>query len=82
MSTLRECRKLNLPTFNGEGDPRVVGEWLECINHYLDTLGIKDCGQRVSLSIFQLTREAHHWWKVDGHSIGNTWEEFEEAFQH
>lgn len=80
-AVLIEFRRLNPPTFNGEYDPLLAEEWLEYINQYLDTLGIEDGGLRVFLAVFQLTYDARHWWKLVGHSVGDTWEEFEKAFQ-
>lgn len=49
---LKEFRKLNPPIFNGEGGPKAAKEWMICISQFLDTLGIIDGGQRVSLTIF------------------------------
>lgn len=57
---LKEFRKLNSPTYNGEDGPKTVEEWMMCINQFLDTLDIVDGGQFVSLAIFQLTDEVRY----------------------
>ncbi|XP_028119520.1 uncharacterized protein LOC114317028 [Camellia sinensis] len=79
-SEFRKQRPLKL---TGVPDPKVAENWLRQIEKMLDTIGITEDADRITLAVFELDDKADHWWELikNMHDVTNmSWNQFKELF--
>ncbi|CAA0819590.1 Unknown protein, partial [Striga hermonthica] len=81
-TVVAQFRDYHAETFSGQGDPRIVDEWIQGLEFIFEVMDCPD-RYRVVCAQLQLTGDARLWWNAywsmrPGEKAGCTWDMFKE----